>query len=405
MKEFMQLNRNLKLRTLTVFLAALLNSSIFPNMTIYYAKYFGAFTTGILLMVISVISFIAGLYGGHLADVYGRKPIMITGGLMLTVGYVVAAAMNNPWLTQPQVTFLGFLVASVGGSLADPAEQAMMIDSSTPQNRKYVYALVYWIINISVMLGAALGGWFFRDYLFELLLVLIAVSVFNLFIVRFGMSETIPDNHEVSGSVWSALRSYLGVFTDHRYVLFLIGYVVSSIISRQPDYYLAVHLGADFHNITVFGIHLYGQRMLSVITLTNTIMIVALMSLFTRLSQRWSLTRAYTIGVVCSATGFALAFIEDSLWPLLISAVILTIGEMLIVPASQTMRADMMNPAKIGAYSGAIAAVSPLSSIVAGLLVSASGILGNYGMAGIMLVCGLLAIIFTNKSARMPASF
>ncbi|WP_225353668.1 hypothetical protein [Lacticaseibacillus sharpeae] len=92
MQEFMQLNRNLKLRTLTVFLAALLNSSIFPNMTIYYSHYFGRFITGILLMLISGVSFVAGMYGGHLADVYGRKPIMLTGGLLLTTGYVIAAA-------------------------------------------------------------------------------------------------------------------------------------------------------------------------------------------------------------------------------------------------------------------------------------------------------------------------
>lgn len=401
----MQLNRNLKLRTLTVFLAALLNSSIFPNMTIYYSHYFGRFITGILLMLISGVSFVAGMYGGHLADVYGRKPIMLTGGLLLTTGYVIAAAANNPLLVSPQITFFAFLIASVGGSLADPAEQAMMIDASTAANRKFVYALIYWIINISVMLGAALGGWFFRDYLLEMLLALIAFSLFNLAIVRFGMSETMTEATQTSSSVWGALKSYLNVLADRRYMLFIIGSVLLAIVTRQPDYYLAVHLGADFHTTTLFGITIYGQRMLSIVTLVNTVMIVTMMSLFTRLTDKWSLVKANAVGAVLFAVGFAFSFVTSTLWPLIAAAVILTLGEMISVPANQTLRADMMNPAKIGAYSGLMSVVSPIAAIFAGLLVSASSIFGNYGMAVLMLVFGGLSILATTKAARMRANW
>lgn len=170
MKEFMQLDRNLRLRTLTVFLNVILTSSVAPNMTIYYVRYFGAFVTGFLLMFASVISFIAGLYGGHLADVYGRKWTILLGAQLMIAGYLLTAIMNSSFMVAPKLTFLGFIIASIGGSLADPAEQAMMIDSSTLQNRRYVYSLIYWVINIGVMFGAAIGGWFFKEYLFELLI-------------------------------------------------------------------------------------------------------------------------------------------------------------------------------------------------------------------------------------------
>lgn len=52
-----------------------------------------------------------------------------------------------------------------------------MIDSSPMKNRKFVFALIYWIINIGVMIGAAIGGWFFRDYLFELLMGSMVVGI------------------------------------------------------------------------------------------------------------------------------------------------------------------------------------------------------------------------------------
>ncbi|WP_225350727.1 hypothetical protein [Lacticaseibacillus camelliae] len=60
MKEFMALNNNLKLRMLTVFLAVMLSSSVGPNMTIYYAKYFGASITGVLLIIVSALALSPG---------------------------------------------------------------------------------------------------------------------------------------------------------------------------------------------------------------------------------------------------------------------------------------------------------------------------------------------------------
>lgn len=401
----MRLNRNLKLRTLTTFLSTILSASVLPNMTIYYSHYFGAFTTGILLMVVSVLGFIAGLYGGHLADVHGRKPIMLAGVLMMACGYAVAAAMNSVFLTSPTVTFGAFLIANVGGAFADPAQQAMMIDVSTPRNRQFVYAMLYWVMNIGVMLGAAIGGWFFRDYLFELLVVIAIIAIINLCIINFGMTETLPQAHPQSGSVWSALRSYASVMTDRRYVVFLLGYIASVVVTMQPSYYLAVHLGRDFVNTRFLGMSIYGQRMLSIISLTNTVMIVTLMTIFTQIGRKMRLTQEYALGMGTQAVAFAASFILNSFVPLVLCAIVLTIGEMFTVPASQTLRADMMNPVRIGAYSGAISAVRPLSAVVAGSLVSASGLLGNVGMAVIMLVLGGVSIVMTNKSAGMQAGF
>lgn len=393
MKEFMSLNNNLKLRMLTVFLAVMLSSSVGPNMTIYYAKYFGAGITGVLLIIVSALGFVAGLYGGHLADVHGRKPIMVAGSLLTLVGFALAAAMNSPLGRYPIPTFFGFLIAQVGGAITSPAEEAMVIDVSTPKNRRYVYALIYWIINISVMIGAALGGWFFRDYLFELLVGMIVVTIINLVIIQFFMTESFTPDHAVSGSVWQAVRGYLGVLSDHRYDWYLIGMVLAGIVTSQLGYYLAVHLGDDFQTVRLFGIEIYGQRMLSGVTLINTAIIIPFMSLFTSLTKRWSLKRAYSVGMLLQTIGFALACLFSTLWPIVICAVILTIGEMIVVPPSQTLRADLMDPEKIGTYSGAFSTVNPLASILAGASVTISAFLGSYGMAALFMVLGILSIV------------
>lgn len=400
MQEFMALDRNLKLRTLTVFLTALLNAAVLPNMTIYYSHYFGAAAAGILLIVVSIASFIAGLYGGHLSDAHGRKPIMLAGSTLLIVGYLIAALVNSPLGTNPVLAFVGFLLARVGGSLSDPAEQAMMIDASTPQNRRFVYAMLYWVINISVMLGAAIGGWFFRDYLFELLLAMAVIAVININIIRFGMRETFQSQQKVSGSVWQAVKVYGQVFADKRYVLFLAGSLLANIVTNQPNFYLAVHLGRDFKATHLFGIALYGQRMLSVVTIINTVMIIILMALFTRLTSKWALGVAFAVGVGLQTLGFAMSFEVNTFWPLALAAVILTFGEMISVPSSQTLRAALMDEQKIGAYSGGWAAVNPLASTLSGVTVSISPLLGNSGMSALMLILGAGGIALVAKSAR-----
>ncbi len=108
MSDFFKLDRNIQLRIVMMFITIAIGSSVGPNMTIYYVDYFGPFVTGILLVAVQVAGFIAGLYGGHLADTWGRKRVMIGGIAVMTVGYILAAAMNSPLYINPYLTFLVF---------------------------------------------------------------------------------------------------------------------------------------------------------------------------------------------------------------------------------------------------------------------------------------------------------
>jgi len=331
---------------------------------------------------------------------------MLIGSVMIIGGYGLAMLMNAPWYTNPYITFIGFLTASVGASFADPAEQAMMIDSSTPKNRKFVFALIYWILNIGVMIGAAVGGWFFRDYLFELLMGSMFVGIINAGIIKFGMAETMETASEhINSSVWSAVKSYGQVLTDRRYLLFMVGSIFSVVIFSQPDFYLAAHLAESFHDYNFFGLHIYGQRMLSFMLVINTVMIVLLMTTFNHITDRWTQIKGYSVGLFLQGLGFAIAFVLQDFWPLAVTAVIFTIGEMINVPSSQTLRADMMDPAKLGAYSGAFAATRPLGTIVAGVIVSASHYVGEVGAAVMLMLCTVISIAAVMRANRMKANF
>ncbi|WP_294974258.1 MFS transporter [uncultured Leuconostoc sp.] len=403
MSDFFKLDRNIQLRMVIMFITIAIGSSVGPNMTIYYVAYFGAGITGILLVFVQVAGFIAGLYGGHLADVWGRKRVMLSGIAAMAVGYTIAATMNSPMYINPYVTFLGFLLATVGMSFASPAEEAMMIDVSTLKNRKFIYAMMYWVINFSVMIGAALGGWFFKTARFELLIGTAIGAIISLIIVMIWVTETFQkEKRQNTGqSVLDVLKSYRTIFSDQRYLKFMVAGVGAVVVFSSPDYYLAAHLAETFHSVTVLGIQIFGQRMLSVITIVNTVMIVLLMGTMTKLFSNWSNLKASLVGIAIQGGSFALMLLLNDFWPLFIVAIVLTIGEMIVTPANQSLRAEMMNQNKVGVYSGFSAATRPLGYILSSGIVSISIVIGHIGAAILLLVATGVSMWFTYLAVVM----
>ncbi len=85
MKEFFALPKQIQMREWMSFVARILESAITPFMAMYYVQYFGAFWAGLLMITTKLIGFLAGLYGGHLADLWGRKKVIAGETLVLRV--------------------------------------------------------------------------------------------------------------------------------------------------------------------------------------------------------------------------------------------------------------------------------------------------------------------------------
>ena len=68
-----ELHQNVKIRIINSFLSRMVGGAVFPFMAIYFSQHLGAGTAGLLLMVLVGIEFVAGLYGGGLADAWGRS--------------------------------------------------------------------------------------------------------------------------------------------------------------------------------------------------------------------------------------------------------------------------------------------------------------------------------------------
>lgn len=70
---FRELHPNIRARILIQFLSKIIGSMIFPFIAIYFSMEISSSIAGILLMINVIIQFLAGMYGGHLADIIGQK--------------------------------------------------------------------------------------------------------------------------------------------------------------------------------------------------------------------------------------------------------------------------------------------------------------------------------------------
>lgn len=390
------LHRNIQIRILTSFLTRIVGSMIFPFMAIYFADKLGESVAGILLLINVGVSILTGFYGGYLADKVGRKKVMVWGQILTVFSYVIMTFANSPWLDSVLLTFLMMLINSVANGLINPAAEAMLIDVSTKESRTLMYSLNYWAINASVMIGSLVGGFFFKQYRFELFISLTIVAILTLILVAFLMTEgykpqtTEPRKINILKDI---AISYRTVMVDKLFIIFCIASTLILTLEFQRNNYIGIRVEKEFIPITLGFLHIDGMKMYSLLATENTLIIVLLTIFMAKWVNKGPNHVMLTIGIATQSIGFSLLAIGYSIELLLLAGLIQTIGEMIYVPVRQSMLADMVNEEARASYMAINGLVFQGAKMLgtSGILLGAA--IGSYGMAITFLVCGFASFI------------
>ncbi|MFE1500229.1 MFS transporter [Streptomyces albidoflavus] len=183
------LHPNIRLRITVGFVQRLLSVMLMPLLVIHLASLYGPAVAGGLTVCVAAAGIASNFLGGHFADVYGRRPVMVAGELGATLTFGLLALANSPWWTSGVATFVLFLLNTCCSQLATPAADAMMVDVSTPENRPLVYTINYWSINLAFTVGALLGGFLYDGHFLHLLTGAAALCVtLGAFVPSLGMA-------------------------------------------------------------------------------------------------------------------------------------------------------------------------------------------------------------------------
>lgn len=376
---------------------------IFPFLAIYFTMEINSSVAGVLLLINVFVQFVAGIYGGHLADVIGRRKLMITGEVLKVFAFLGMVLCNSPFFHSPWITFAMLLIIGVAQGLVNSAGEAMLIDVSTPENRAFMYSISYWANNLSMLIGIMVGGWFFVDYLFPLLVALLIMSFVTAWLTIILISETLERKvvpEKGSYGLLEMFKSYGQVLHDYRFLLYTIGGIAIMSIEYQRGNYISVRLAEDFQHFLVnFGplgeVNLNGVQIVSVLTAVNTLFIV----LFTVPIARWVTKRAQQpimyVGFSLFAIGFAVCAFANSLIVLLIATAVLSIGELLYVPTRQTILATIVDDNKRGAYMAFNGIIFQIGKMIGSISLVFAPFIGKYGMGIFTIALGIVAIGFS----------
>lgn len=399
------LHRNVRVRIINSFLTRMVGGAVFPFMAIYFTAHLGAALAGILLMLLVGVQFIAGLYGGGLADAWGRRRTLLSGEGLKLAGFaaLLLANLNTP---HPWATFAALIAINLSSGLINPAAEAMLVDVSTPDTRTFMYAVNYWAVNASLLIGTLLGGWLYQDHFTALLAGLLGMSCLTLFLAWRFMTETLGGPRRTRAQVQASMgfaplaRNYAQVVQDRPFLLFLLGFLCIMTIEFGRTNFIPVHLAAHFPTQAAFGVTLTGVKAMSVLTAINTLMMVA----FTISVSTWvkgkDLRRLMFLGYALFATGFATLNAGTALGVLVAGSVLLSLGELLYVPTQQTLLAALIPEDRRGAYLAVNGQTFTVAKWLAALGVPLGAGIGGAGMAVITLGLGVLGILLARAGLR-----
>jgi MFS family permease len=313
---------------------------LFPFFTLYLTSKFGIGMTqvGLIFGMFAISSFFGSMIGGALTDRIGRKSILLFG--------LVMSALSSLLMGVIDVLALFFFVTLIVGILSEvgaPAQQALVADLLPEQQRAEGYGVLRITVNLAVAIGPVIGG-FLATQSYMLLFVSDAVtSLITAVIMYFALKETrqAPAEGEPQQTVTQTFRGYFDVIKDNAFVWFLGASALMVLVYMQMNTTLAVYL-RDNHGITPQG---FGY-----ILSLNAAMVVLFQFSITRRIKKYRPLLVMVVGTVLYALGFAMYGFVSMFLFFLVAMVIITIGEMLVTPVSQSIVANLAPEDMRGRY-------------------------------------------------------
>ncbi|MGY2611787.1 MDR family MFS transporter [Bacillus pretiosus] len=402
---FWSMHRNIKIRIITSFLTRTVSTMIFPFMAIYFSIKLGSAIAGALLLINVIASLIIGLYGGYVGDRLGRKKVMIIGQSIQVISIACMGVANSDYVDSPWLTFIFMLVNSLGSGLMNPATEAMLIDVSTPENRKVMYSINYWAINLSIAIGAIFGGLLFENYRLQLFIVLTLVAIITLYVMAVYMEEVYVARKTVEKKnvLKDMADSYKVVMKDRAFLIFCAASICTLSLEFQVNNYLGVRLQKEFETVNfLFGngvsFDLTGIRMLSWISAENTILVVLCSALLIKMLKSFNDLKILYVGLFIYTIGFTILGTSNSLWILLIAGLFQTVGEMMYVPVRQSIMADMVPNEARGSYMAINGMVFQVAKMNGALGVMLGSFIASWGMSVLYFIVGMSSILLFVKA-------
>ena len=354
---------------------------LFPFFSLYITSKFdvGMTQAGIVLGLFSAFGLVGNMIGGALTDKFGRRKLIIAGLIFSAFSTLSLGLVNEMAVLYPLAVFVGLF-----SNMAGPAHQAMVADILPEEQRTEGFGLLYVMANLAWIIGPSIGGFVANRSYFALFVTDAIASSIVAILFYFLIAETKPalqEGEEPEGML-QTFAGYFKVIQNFAFMAFITIAVLMGMVYTQMYNSLSVYL-RDVHDINPQG---YGFLMT-----TSAITVVTMQYWLTRKIKGRSPFALMAIGAAFYAIGFTLFGVVTLYWMFALNIVIITFGEMIIMPTSQTIAANFapvdMRGRYMAVFSFAWAIPATLGPTLAGL------ILDNYNPNLLWYLGGVLCVI------------
>lgn len=338
-----------------IFVAKIINAMgcfVFPLLTIILREKIGLSKadTGLWITISGALFVPAAALGGKLADMIGRKKVIVCFDMLAAILYIICgfmpADMNMIYV---------LLAASACMSCAGPAHDSLIADITVPENRSNAYALTYMGWNIGFAIGPALGGILYKKSLMLVFIGDAITALLSLMLIILFVKETIGRTKEE--------------ITDEKRVLEKQekGSVIKVLLKRPILIYFAlICFGYNFtysqwgfmmpmHTLQEFGAKA-GPAYYGFMASFNGIVVMLFTPLVVSLLNKTKPIRKMVIGGVLYAVGFGMLGVLHTLPFFFVAVWVFTLGEIVMSISTTPFIADH-TPAS---HRGRMSAVMPM---------------------------------------------
>ncbi len=387
--------QNIKVRLFTSFFNRTVTSAVMPFMALYFTHEMNKVWAGLYLVFTVLISFLVNLIGGYLTDRFSRKNILLISSSLSAIMFLCMTISllpnkHNIWLFST-----AYLVYIMTSSIGRPAMNAIIIDSTTAENRKLVYSIDYWLVNLSMAIGTTLGGLLYTNH--KLLLFTLLTCTSTLLPIAYKIwlidENAIRLEKQKNHFILDLIQNYKIALQDKPFLKVVVGTVFIVAAEFTLNNYIGVRLSETFTSIQIEDFQITGVQMLSILNIENMLLVVTFTFLINKITDRIKKQKVLLFGLILYGLGYATITSLNTLYILIIFNLIATIGELMYSPILNTLQANMIPKDKRGSYS----ALSNISYTGADLIARSSIIIGAYINPTMMSIyIGLIVILGTS---------
>ncbi|MBV6393261.1 MAG: Multidrug resistance protein MdtH [Anaerolineales bacterium] len=311
---------------------------VWPFMLIYAGGKLGLPLSAVasLISINAGVSLFSSFLAGSLADKIGRKAVMVASLAMIGGAYA--------FMVQAE-TYLHFAILMAFIGLSTPLYQvgadAMLADMIPAEQRTDAYAINRIAHNAAFGIGPAIGGVLAStSYTLAFYGAAIGFAAYSVIWILFAR-ETLKVQPEARENIRLDLNGYPRIFKDKAYMAFVAFFALGMVAPSLVWILMPVYAKTNYNILEA----LFGW-----IPTTNAAMCVFIQYAVTNVTRRYKTLPVLATGMLLYALGVGSVALASGFWGFWVSMVVITFGELTVVPTASKYVADISPEDMRGRY-------------------------------------------------------